>query len=150
VSADGQLGFWQRSLRLVEAICRSSLRADEDTLNAVMSGQDEMESQDFWQISMQQLFSWWQTADLRFPVSFSSLLRACVECNQWCVAANLFERSMDSKQFLYPSSFNAAITMADSAMFGWQVAFHVLERMTDGRFPGCWSILRFLSTIILK
>ena len=148
VSADGQLGLWQRSLRVVETICRSSLRADEDTLTAVMScghGDERwtMESQDFWQISMQQLFSWWHSADLGFPASFSSLLRACVECNQWCVAANLFETSMDSEQSLYPSSCNAAITMADPAMFGWHVAFHVLERMTNGRFPGCWSTCFF-------
>eukprot|EP00435_Cladocopium_sp_Y103_P030552 s1597_g7.t1 len=130
--------LWQGSLCLVETICRSSLRVDEDTLNAVIScccgqAKDLMESGDFWRIAMHQLFSWWQTgADVRFPVSFSSLLRACVECNQWCVAADLFQTSMYSKQFLYPSSFNAAITLAPD-LLGWQVAFHVLERMKNGR-----------------
>ena len=141
MSADGQLGLWQRSLCLVETMRGSSLRMDEDTLNALMSGGHEnSQLSDFWQISMQQLFEWWgKTADVCFPMGSSSLLRACVECQQWYVAANFFEKSMESKEFLYPSSFNAAITLADPAMFGWQIAFHVLERMHDGRLPGCWS-----------
>ena len=102
-------------------ISRSSCRVQEDTLNAVVVPG--------WRSSIYQLSSWQNRGLIAgsFPLSFSSMLRACDESSQWQTTSNLLETSVKSTPGIKVSAFNAAIS--DQGCLAWHEAFEVIELM---------------------